>query len=338
MTERLTPEQAMARAVALAALGPEYGPNPRVGAVLTTREGDVLGEGFHRGAGTPHAEVAAIEAAQGAGHSLEGAVAYVTLEPCNHTGRTGPCADALTNVGVSAVRYAVEDPNPVATGGGETLRGRGIDARYAADAAAAALNRRWLYSMRHRRPYVIAKWAQTLDGYTAAPDGTSFWITGDQARDHAHRMRAGADAMLVGTGTILADDPLLTARPGGELAAHQPLRAVMGLRPTPGARVWGDGHAVRLATREPSEALAALWSREVRTVIVEGGAAVVSAFMGAGLVDEVHAYIAPALLGGGTRAVSGLGIATMADALRGSDATVESLGQDVFVSALLGKD
>jgi diaminohydroxyphosphoribosylaminopyrimidine deaminase/5-amino-6-(5-phosphoribosylamino)uracil reductase len=324
-------------AVSLAALGPAHGPNPRVGAVIVNAEGRVIGEGFHRGAGTPHGEVAAIEAARGAGEEVAGATAYVTLEPCNHTGRTGPCTDALTNAGVARVVYAVEDPNPQAGGGATTLRERGIDAELAPHTGAEALNARWLASMRQGRPYVIAKWAQTLDGKIAAADGSSFWITGEEARDHVHRTRAEVDAILVGTGTVLADNPALSARPEGVESAHQPLRAVMGLRATPGARVWRDDNAVALDTREPHSALAILGAREVRTVIVEGGGHILTAFLREGLVDEVNVYIAPALLGRGTAAIADLGIASMADALRGVDVTVTTLGVDCVVTARMTK-
>ncbi|WP_227589858.1 bifunctional diaminohydroxyphosphoribosylaminopyrimidine deaminase/5-amino-6-(5-phosphoribosylamino)uracil reductase RibD [Demequina pelophila] len=321
------------RAAALALHGPAHGPNPRVGCVIVGADGAVLGEGWHRGAGTPHAEPAALADAARRGHDVAGATAYVSLEPCAHTGRTGPCTDALTAARIGAVRYGVADPNPQAAGGGEVLRGRGIDASLAPHAGCADVNRRWLGSVALGRPWVIAKWAQTLDGRTAAADGTSFWITGDEARDHAHHVRTQVDAILVGTGTVRTDDPLLTARPAGVPDPHQPLRAVMGLTDTPGARIWEDGTALRLATRDPREALDALAAREVRTVVVEGGGTVTTAFLRAGLVDEVHAYIAPALLGAGTRAVGDLGIGTMSDALRGQDVTATHLGADTLVTA-----
>jgi len=324
-------------AVSLAALGPAYGPNPRVGAVITNADGRVIGEGFHRGAGTPHGEIAAIEAARGAGEDLTGATAYVTLEPCDHTGRTGPCTDALTNAGVERVVYAVSDPNPEARGGARTLRDRGIEAVLVPHAGAELLNARWLASMRLGRPYVIAKWAQTLDGKIAAADGTSFWITGWEAREHAHELRARVDAIVVGTGTVLVDDPELSARPESVLEAHQPLRAIMGNRSTAGARVWRDENAVALSTHDPEEALAALWSREVRTVILEGGSAIHTAFLEAGLVDELNVYVAPVLLGTGTPAFADLGIRTMADALRGQDVTLETLGVDCLITAHLPK-
>lgn len=317
----------------LALQGPAYGPNPRVGCVIVAPDGTVLGEGWHRGAGTAHAEVAAI--ADAAGADLTGATAYVTLEPCSHTGRTGPCTEALLAAGIAAVRYAVEDPSPAASGGGEVLRTRGVDAALAPLESARELTRRWRGAASQGRPWVIAKWAQTLDGRTAAIDGTSFWITGDEARAHAHAVRAEVDAILVGTGTVRQDDPALSARPAGVRDPHQPLRVVMGLSDTAGAQVWRDAHAVHLATRDPEEALRSLHSREIRTVVVEGGGTVTTAFLRAGLVDEIHAYIAPALLGAGTSAVGDLGISTMAQALRGSRVMSQTLGVDTLVTAFL---
>lgn len=331
----LDPAGAMARAVELATLGPAHGPNPRVGAVITSATGEVLGEGWHHGAGTAHAEVKAIEDAAHRGNSLQGATAYVTLEPCAHTGRTGPCVDALTQAGIAVVRYAVADPNPSARGGGQILVSRGIDARLQPWAAAAELNRTWLAAVGRGRPYVIAKWAQTLDGRSAAADGSSFWITGEQAREHAHSVRAQADAMVVGTGTVLADDPLLSARPNGVESAHQPLRVVMGLRDTSGQRVWRDGNALAARTRDPREVLTMLAEIEKRTVVVEGGSVVITAFLAAGLVDEIHAYIAPALLGEGTPAIGALGIGTMAQALRAQRIESVALGADTLIRALV---
>ncbi|WP_267127746.1 bifunctional diaminohydroxyphosphoribosylaminopyrimidine deaminase/5-amino-6-(5-phosphoribosylamino)uracil reductase RibD [Demequina rhizosphaerae] len=323
----------MSRAVELALRGPAHGPNPRVGCVIVGADGTVLGEGWHRGAGTPHAEPAALDDARARGLDVAGANAYVTLEPCSHTGRTAPCTDALTAAGIAAVRYAVEDPNPLASGGGAVLRSRGVDARHTPLHAAWEVNRRWLGAVAHGRPWVIAKWAQTLDGRTAAADGTSFWVTGEEARAHTHGVRAEVDAILVGTGTVRADDPALSARPPHIAEPHQPLRAVMGLSDTFGAKVWRDENAVAIRTHDPHEALAALESREVRTVVVEGGGTITTAFLRAGLVDEVHAYIAPAILGSGTNAVGDLGIGTMGGALRGQDVTATALGVDTLVTA-----
>jgi len=312
-----------------------HGPNPRVGCVIVDRSGTVIAEGYHRGAGTLHAEADALANAAAANVSVAGATAYVTLEPCNHTGRTGPCAEALVGAQVGRVIYAVEDPNPTAAGGAYYLREHGVEAVFAAHTEAEGLNHRWLVAMARQRPYVIAKWASTLDGRTAAADGTSFWITGEEARDHAHRERASVDAMIVGTGTVATDDPELSARPAGVDRPHQPLRIVLGERETPGAHVWRDLNAVHVRSRDAHAGLAEAWSRECRVVLIEGGATVTSAFLREGLVDEIQAYIAPALLGDGPTAVAGLGIGTMAGALRGRDVTVTRLGADTLVTAHL---
>jgi diaminohydroxyphosphoribosylaminopyrimidine deaminase/5-amino-6-(5-phosphoribosylamino)uracil reductase len=329
--------EAFARAVELAALGPAHGPNPRVGCVITDAAGATLGEGWHQGAGTPHAEVAALADALSRGRDVSGATAYVTLEPCSHTGRTGPCTGALMDAGIGVVRYAVQDPNPDAAGGGEVLRAHGVDATYVPYAGAEKLNARWLTSLRIGRPYVIAKWASTLDGRTAAVDGTSFWITGEEARAHAHSVRGEVDAIVVGTGTVAADNPSLSARPGGDEEGHQPLRVVMGERDTAGAAVWRDANAVAISTHDPAEVLAELHRREARVVLIEGGATVTTAFLAAGLVDEVHAYIAPAILGAGTNAVADLGIVTMSAALRGQDVSSRQVGADTLVIAHVAK-
>lgn len=329
----LSPDTAMERAVELALQGPAHGPNPRVGCVLLNPDGDVLGEGWHKGAGTPHAEPAAIAAAKATGEDLTDATAVVTLEPCSHTGRTPPCVDALTQAGVSQVIYAVADPGNSSGGGAQVLASRGISVRLAPHDGATALTRRWHRAMTLGRPYVIAKWAATLDGRMAAADGTAFWITGEQAREHAHGVRSQVDAIAVGTGTVMADDPQLSARPTGVDSAHQPLRVVIGSSPTAGKQVWRDANAMAIASHDPARVLAELGEREVRTVVVEGGPTVLSAFFRAGLVDEVNAYIAPALLGSGPTVVEGLGIATMAEALRGMDVTHQPLGADILVTA-----
>lgn len=285
-----------------------------------------------------HAEAAALHDARLRGIDVTGAIAYVTLEPCNHTGRTGPCAVALVQAGVSRVEYAVADPNPTAAGGAAYLADHGVEAEFTPNDEAHRLNRRWLVAMRRQSPYVIAKWASTLDGRTAAADGTSFWITGEQAREHVHQVRATMDALIVGTGTVATDNPQLSARPGGIESAHQPLRIVVGERQLPHANVWRDDHAIRIASHNPRDALVAAWDRECRVVLIEGGSTITSAFLAAGLVDEVHAYIAPAIVGDGPVAVQGVGIGTMTQALRGSDVDVTTLGADTLITALLTEE
>ncbi|MFF2622148.1 bifunctional diaminohydroxyphosphoribosylaminopyrimidine deaminase/5-amino-6-(5-phosphoribosylamino)uracil reductase RibD [Oerskovia jenensis] len=388
----LTIDAAMVRALELAARGPAHGPNPRVGAVLlgpAPRPLDslpdaaargpvddaprvVLAEGFHRGAGTPHAEAAALADARGRGVDVRGATAVVTLEPCNHTGRTGPCALALLEAGVAEVVYAVADPNPVATGGGERLRAAGVRvATGLREAEGEQLLGPWLVAVRRGSPYVTLKLASTLDGRVAAPDGTSQWITGPAARAHAHRVRAQVDAILVGTGTVVADDPSLTARtpapasatgdpepglaeqqpsrvaggvvgPAPGLAEHQPLRVVVGRRdltahlrlaPQGAWTTDGGGPVLHVRTHDVHAVLAELASREVRHVLVEGGPGLATAFLAAGVVDEVHAYLAPVLLGAGPGAVGDLGVTTLAGAPRLRTHEVQRLGPDVLVVA-----
>ncbi len=333
---------ALRRAFVLARRGPAHGPNPRVGAVLLAPGGAPIGAGWHRGAGTPHAEVAALADAAAHGHDVAGATAVVTLEPCNHTGRTGPCSVALLEAGVTRVVASVPDPNPVAAGGAARLRAGGVDVVVGVlEDEGRALLGPWLHAMRHGRPYVTLKLATTLDGRVAAADGTSRWITSEVARRHAHELRSQVDAIVVGTGTALADDPALTARTAdGALVEHQPLRVVVGLRELPAdARLHGPGGPlVQLRTHEPAEVLQALAGREVRHALVEGGPTLAAAFLRAGLVDEVHAYVAPTLLGAGRAAVGDLGVTTIGDALRLEAARVQPLGPDVLIVATPRKE
>jgi diaminohydroxyphosphoribosylaminopyrimidine deaminase/5-amino-6-(5-phosphoribosylamino)uracil reductase len=327
----------MRRALHLAASGPWPDPNPRVGCVIVGPDGSVVAEGLHHGAGTPHAE---IEALRLAGPRARGATAYVTLEPCAHTGRTGPCADALVAAGVARVVFAQSDPNPDASGGAERLRAAGVDVLGGVLAdEAAALNDRWARGVALGRPLVTWKFAATLDGRSAASDGTSQWITSEASRADTHVLRATRDAVLVGTGTVLADDPRLTARmPSGELGPHQPLRAVMGLRDVPASAAVhdGPGELLHLRTRDPEVALKELWEQGVRDVWLEGGPTLAAAFLAAGLVDDVYAYLAPALLGSGRAAIADLGITTIADVRRLEVVDVQVLGGDVRVHARPG--
>ena len=203
-------EHAMRRALALAQAGPVTGVNPRVGCVLLRPDGSVAAEGWHRGSGTPHAEVDALSRLDG---PASGLTAVVTLEPCDHTGRTGPCSEALLAAGVARVVHAVDDPGDASAGGAARLRRAGVDVEggLLRDEAEEFL-RRWLTAVRLRRPFVTVKWASSLDGRAAAADGSSRWITGTAARQHVHEQRAAHDAILVGTGTVLDDDPALTVR------------------------------------------------------------------------------------------------------------------------------
>ncbi|WP_347348966.1 bifunctional diaminohydroxyphosphoribosylaminopyrimidine deaminase/5-amino-6-(5-phosphoribosylamino)uracil reductase RibD [Nigerium sp.] len=322
------------RALALAAEGPVADPNPLVGAVIVGRDGHLVGEGFHRGSGTPHAEAAALLAA---GDAARGATTYVSLEPCNHTGRTPPCSAALLTAGVARVVYALPDPNPVAAGGAQHLRAAGVDVTGGVLAEeAAALNRTWLHRVRTGRPFVTWKFAGTLDGRAAAADGTSQWITGRAARADVHRLRARCGAIVTGTGTVLADDPHLTVR-GDAAPSRQPLRVIVGERPVPaGARVLDDAAPTRVFATHDVAAVAAELGRDgVHHALLEGGPTLAAAFLRAGLVDEVVAYLAPTLLGAGASVVGPLGIGTIGAAFRLTTTDVTVLDDDVRVTATI---
>jgi diaminohydroxyphosphoribosylaminopyrimidine deaminase/5-amino-6-(5-phosphoribosylamino)uracil reductase len=328
---------AMQAALAAAAQGPR-GANPLVGAVVIGTEGTLLATGYHRGAGTAHAEADAITQAKAAGLDLRGAAIVVTLEPCNHCGRTGPCAQAIIDAGITDVIYAVDDPHDPAAGGAGTLRAAGVRVRsgLAADAA-LDLNRRWFDAVAAKRPFVTLHIAQTLDSRIAASDGTSQWISSPESLADNHALRGRIDAILVGTQTVLIDNPRLTARNAdGEADGKQPLRAVMGYRGIPDdAAIHGaDGNVLHLATRDPREALDQLFASGVRHLMVEGGSRILSAFLAAGLVDELIVYLAPTLLGSGTAALEDLGITTLADAQQwewdaASGGAVQALGRDL---------
>jgi diaminohydroxyphosphoribosylaminopyrimidine deaminase/5-amino-6-(5-phosphoribosylamino)uracil reductase len=326
---------AMRRALALAASpGVPVGPNPRVGCVLLGPDGSVVAEGFHRGAGTPHAEADALARA---GSAAVGTTAVVTLEPCDHTGRTGPCSRALVAAGVARVVYAQDEPSPVAAGGARTLRAAGIDVEggLLADEA-TALNHEWTFGATAGRPYVTWKTATSLDGRVAAADGTSRWITGPAARADVHALRSVVDAVVVGTGTALADDPALTVRaPDGTPAARQPLRVVVGRRPLPERCRLLDGTAETMVWpgHDPVALGAALAARDVQHVLLEGGPTLAGAFVAAGLVDRVVAYVAPVLLGRGPSALGDAGITTLAGALRLQTDDVTLFGPDVRITA-----
>ncbi|MFF0064274.1 bifunctional diaminohydroxyphosphoribosylaminopyrimidine deaminase/5-amino-6-(5-phosphoribosylamino)uracil reductase RibD [Streptomyces sp. NPDC005279] len=344
---------AMRRAILLAARGlGSTSPNPVVGCVILDASGQPAGAGFHRRAGGPHAEVHALREAQ---ERARGGTAYVTLEPCNHTGRTGPCAQALVEAGIERVVYAVGDPTAQATGGADTLRAAGVQVEQGllADQAEAG-NIAWLTSVRLGRPYVLWKYAATLDGRIAAQDGTSRWITSPESRADVHRLRAEADAVIVGSGTARADDPHLAIR--GIEGAVQPLRVVVDTEGTavkPGARVLDDAAPTLIAVAEDAETglrdvvrlpraanglsvpalLEALHRRGVRSVLLEGGPTLAGAFVAAGAVDKVVGYLAPVLLGAGRTALAGAGISTIAEALRLDMTETVRIGPDLRVTA-----
>src|SRR5215211_7537468 len=353
----------MARAVALAEGGRgTASPNPMVGAVLI-RNGRVVGEGFHRAAGLAHAEALALAAA---GELAAGATCYVTLEPCAHHGRTPPCADALVAAGVARVVAATADPDPRDDGAGlARLRAAGVEVSVGAGAAAAGeQNAAYLTHRRRGRPRVTLKAAASLDGKVAAPDGTSQWITGPDARADGHRLRAEADAVLVGAGTALADDPRLTVRLPGH-AGRQPLRVLADAtgRVGPGRHLF-DGEAPTLVATTPTAPAAAvdawraagaevlvckeapagvdledlarrLGERGVLELLAEGGPRLQASLWAAGLADRLVWFLAPLAIGGAGAPglLGGAGAATLADARRLRLASVDRLGDDLRVVA-----
>ncbi|WP_231619026.1 bifunctional diaminohydroxyphosphoribosylaminopyrimidine deaminase/5-amino-6-(5-phosphoribosylamino)uracil reductase RibD [Nonomuraea sp. SBT364] len=349
----------MARAIELAALGHgRTSPNPVVGCVVLDASGHVAGEGFHPYAGGPHAEVVALREAGG---RARGGTAYVTLEPCDHTGRTGPCSRALLEAGLARVVVAVPDPTPRAAGGAARLRAAGVAVETGLLAAEAErVNAEWLTFARLGRPHVTWKFAATLDGRSAAADGTSQWITSPEARADVHRMRARSDAIVAGVGTVLADDPRLTARPTVRAddgsPGRIPLRVVVDPsgRTPPGARVLDDEAPTLVAVAEgvttPRGAgllplprhgagldlralLKELAARDVVSVFLEGGPTLAGAFLAQGLTDRVVAYVAPALLGAGAPALGEAGVATIARAHRMSFDEISRIGPDLKIVA-----
>ena len=358
-------QAAMRRALELAAqVVGHTNPNPAVGAVVLDADGDVVGEGATAPVGGPHAEVAALTAA---GDRARAGTLVVTLEPCRHVGRTAACTDAIVAAGVRRVVFAVADPHDVAAGGGEVLVAAGVEveAGLLADEVSEQLWA-WLVAVRRRRAVVTWKYAATLDGRTAAADGTSRWITGAEARADVHRLRARADAVVVGIGTVLADDTALTVR--DYPTVRQPLRVVVdGQGRTPlSARILDDAAPTLVAVGVDADAerikrlrasraevvelprvdgrvdlralLATLYDREVRQVLVEGGATLAGSFVRERLVDEVIGYHAPALLGAGPPVLADAGVSTLAGSMRLALEDVRRLGNDVRIVARVRRE
>lgn len=317
----------MNRAVALAATARTVAPpNPWVGCVIVTNDGQVF-DGVTEAPGQRHAEIVALDNARIAGADVRGATAYTTLEPCSHTGRTGPCTDALVEARIARVVTAITDPDPLVAGRGiERLESAGLDvtlgclADQVTDQLAAYLHHR-----RTGRPFVVLKTASTLDGRTAAADGSSQWITGKEARIEAHRLRAESGAIVVGAGTVRTDDPSLTTR---LVDGPSPRRIVLGevaeharVRP---CEEW-SGPLEDLLDR--------LGSQGVLQVLVEGGARVAGSFHRAGLVDRYVMYFAPALMGGDNArpVLAGLDGQSMDDMWRGKVTRLRQLGEDVEI-------
>jgi diaminohydroxyphosphoribosylaminopyrimidine deaminase/5-amino-6-(5-phosphoribosylamino)uracil reductase len=318
----------MLRAISLSRLGlGRTRPNPIVGAVVADPSGRIVAEDFHVGA--EHAEVLALRATTG---SLKECTLYVSLEPCNHYGKTPPCTKAIIESGIKKVVYAIDDPNPVAGGGANALREAGIEVVANIGSPEAAWgNRAWLHKISTGRPYFVWKIASTIDGFTAALDGTSQWITGVEARRDGHLLRAQSDAVLIGTGTALADNPSLT--PHLIQDDRRPMRYIMGLRTLPSeSHLFSDGGRTRIITsRNFEDLLADLKIENITQVLVEAGATLGTALMKEGLVDEMVFYQAPTILGSGTRAIGDLGITTLLGGLKWQFSSMERVGPDIKV-------
>ncbi|MCC6129260.1 MAG: bifunctional diaminohydroxyphosphoribosylaminopyrimidine deaminase/5-amino-6-(5-phosphoribosylamino)uracil reductase RibD [Acidobacteria bacterium] len=340
-------------------------PNPRVGAVLVSPEGEIVGEGFHERAGDPHAEVHCLEQA---GEKARGATLYINIEPCAHFGRTPPCVDALIEAGIGRVVASLEDPDPRTSGKGfRKLEEAGIEVDTGSHAnEARRLNEEFIVSVRHQRPHVLLKWGASLDGKIATRFGHSHWITSEEARGDSMKLREQCDAILVGAGTILADDPQLTRRLGRNtsIIPHRKIVVDARLRVDPAALVFSPdvpGEAW-LVTSKPEEdpdlvpfrergvnvlslpdgptrvdlkaLLSYLHRLEVRSLLVEGGGTTAWNFLDAGLVDRVVAYIAPILIGGETAPgpIRGDGVPELKLARRLMGLEVSTIGPDVRIS------
>lgn len=355
----------MLRALELATRGEgSVEPNPMVGAVLV--QGDqVVGEGWHQEFGGPHAEAMALEAA---GDDARGATLYVTLEPCCHTGKTPPCADALIAAGVARVVVATGDPFPQVDGGGiAKLKAAGIECEVGdCQAEAKELLAPYLKLTSTGRPWVIAKWAMTLDGKIATHTGSSKWISGTESREVVQQLRGRVDAIVVGGGTAQADDPLLTARPAGPRLATRvvlgdvhpesklgttiddaPLLVVLRQPPEEGQYEWleqagGELLVLQADNRQQqiSSLLDELGRRKMTNLLVEGGGQLLGAFFDAGAVDEVRAFIAPKLVGGeqALSPIAGDGIERMPDALELDNTQIEVVGTDVYVRGRINRE
>lgn len=357
----------MQRALRLAARAAgKTSPNPMVGAVLV-KNGRVVGEGYHRRAGMPHAEIVALKAA---GEQARGATLYVTLEPCAHRGRTGPCADALIAAGVKRVYFATVDPNPLVAGrGARKLRQAGIEVHQGLERKAArALNDSYFTFHLTGRPFVTLKIAQTLDGRVAANGGDARWITGKEARKEGHRLRTMVDAVLTGGGTVRTDNPSLTVR---HVKGRNPYRVVLSatLNLPPKSRLLTqnqDGRTVLVSTSRAIGAYAAAQHHQnltywavpgtartgldlnavleqavpfgIQSILLETGPSLSTAFLNADLVDKVVLFVAPSFLGDGHNALGDLHIEKVANVLRLQDVAVTPVGRDIMVTGYLRKD
>ena len=350
----------MQRCITLArrALG-RTSPNPLVGSVVV-RNGEIVGEGFHPGAGQPHAEVFALREA---GEKAKGATIYVSLEPCNHYGRTPPCSEALIAAGVAKVVVGMVDPDPRVSGGGiDRLRRAGIEVVVGVEEAACRqLNEAFIHRILHKRPLGILKYAMTLDGKIATISGHSTWVTGKEARSHVHQLRAACDAVIVGGNTVRLDDPYLTSH---HPDAHNPLRVVMSrtLDLPIDAHVWQTDDAPTLVLTEvaanpdlqkqlvkkkvevveltpltPAKVMTYLYERQLSSVLWECGGTLAASAIADGAVQKIMAFIAPKIVGGrvAPSPVGDLGFATMTDALTLERVSLRQLGSDYVIEGYL---
>jgi diaminohydroxyphosphoribosylaminopyrimidine deaminase/5-amino-6-(5-phosphoribosylamino)uracil reductase len=323
------------RANELACLGLGLtGSNPIVGAVLVGPSGEIIGEGFHKSG--PHAEVVALEQA---GQSAKGATLFVTLEPCNHHGKTGPCTEAIIKAGIAKVVYAVRDPSALASGGARALEAAGIEIVFNSEVAEIAhSNRAWLHKIENNRPYFIWKIATTLDGRTAAIDGSSKWITGPESRAEVSQLRSESSAILIGTATALADNPNLIPRDLERTKQNNPVRIVMGQRDIPSDFNLNNDAAetVFLRSHDFSELLELCAERDFNQVFVESGSELGTALLKAGLIDELIIFQAASLLGSGLSFIGDLGATNINEKMDFLIRDVAQFGNDLKITLTKG--
>ena len=319
------------RANELACLGLGLtGSNPIVGAVVVSPAGVIIGEGFHKSG--PHAEVVALEQA---GQSAKGATLFVTLEPCNHHGKTGPCSEAIIKAGITKVVYAVRDPNSLASGGAKALEAVGIEVVFNGEVAEIAQsNRAWLHKINNNRPYFIWKIATTLDGRTAAIDGSSKWITGSESRAEVSQLRSESSAILIGTATALADNPNLIPRDLEKTRQSNTVRIVMGLREIPSDFNLNNDAAetIFLRSHDFSELLKLCVERDFSQVFVESGSELGTALLKAGLIDELVIFQAASLLGSGLSFIGDLGATNIKEKMDFLIRDVAQFGNDLKIT------
>jgi diaminohydroxyphosphoribosylaminopyrimidine deaminase/5-amino-6-(5-phosphoribosylamino)uracil reductase len=310
--------KAMQRAIEISELGLGLTtPNPIVGALVIDDSGEILGEGFHNCARDKnHAEVNALNVA---GKRAQGAILVSTLEPCNHTGKTPPCVDAISRAGIKQVIYSIKDPNPIAQGGADRLRSLGIKViEGVLEKEVRFSNRAWLTKIEKKRPYISIKSALSLDGKMAAADGSSKWITNEHSRNDVARLRSECDAIVTGTGTVFADDPSLTVRDIDRLGAKfVPTRLVLGKRLIPKESKLLDNTAptIHLQTDELSQLIELARCKRWNRILIEAGPTLTGAFLKAGLFDEIFLYQAPTILGGNFDFAKNLGLQNISDRL-----------------------